>query len=679
MLQDFDRTLTAVLARTLAFDAELSREDAARRVAHIAGEAGLQGLDDHLLHLVSRFREQGVINPHRLFKNEIRPHFFLANGRPGLLSQVIRDSEKARDGVSQYVLYGHWDSLLVLYGSADEASRLMARLAEGVYEESVRFTAQDVLLSYRHKIRAQFDSLPDVTVEDINDLALDYDNEAKQDLRESLLAANILLGPTLTIDARSPYPLTAFVGITVRTRASISGAEVRDALMSQEDLRLCIVDLFQIDNGVPFHYFAKIECASVDELDGATNAIAFASRGGIRFESETLVVAQGSEQLPLLRKPDVASLMIAPDVGALIRTTERVFDGLEPNERISFNSLPDERQLATLRALAGLQASVEASTFDPATQKRIASAISTFARESTKSDGGPNLTGAVIEVTSMVEELAKSFLSRMAYSACGNDPARIQRELKLPTRKIRSLSLGKVVQALRTAAKEETFSTAWNQISEEWVDRLSDFADERNSWAHGAAHGPDTEMVDQAFWAMREGISIAGWLGGALKLIRANQASTPDSEEDSNGLKLSPRVPGSEFSVFVSHSSADGIIAERVAMGLQAMGYSSWYAEWQLKPGDSIVKRIQTALSASDVLIVVLSPRSVASEWVQRELNSVLMAQLSGQSVLVVPVLIETCEIPQLLADTLYVDLRNDFEEGFLKLLDALRHHRARS
>lgn len=165
----------------------------------------------------------------------------------------------------------------------------------------------------------------------------------------------------------------------------------------------------------------------------------------------------------------------------------------------------------------------------------------------------------------MVEELAKAFLGKLAYSVYGNDPRKIQDELRLLTRKIPNLALGKVVQAQRTATSEES----------------------------------------------------------------------------------SPRDPGSDFGVFVSHSSADGVIAERVAMGLRAMGYNSWYAEWELKAGDSIVERIQAALSASDVLIVVLSPRSVASEWVQRELNSVLMAQLSGQRVRVVPALIETCEIPR--------------------------------
>jgi hypothetical protein len=681
VLHELDGTLTAVLARALELDPALSREAAAKRVAHLAEEAGMEGLYDRLLNLTSEFTQRGVINPYRLFDEHIRPYFFLANNRPGLLSQVIRDSEQTRDGISQYVVFGHWDSLLILYGSADEATRLMERLQKGAYEDSLRFMAQDILLAFRHRIRRDYDAVPRVSAADINDLALNYDNPSKAELRLSLLDTNLLVGPTLTLGSRSPYPITAFVGILVRARASISGQEVLDALLRQDDLQRCLVDLYQIDHGVPYHYFAKLACATMDELDAATTGVAFASTGGVRFEGETLVVAQGSEQLPLIRKADVSSLMLAPDITPIARRAQRVFEDLGARERASFNSLTDERQLATLRALAGLQSLVHDNAFDPTTQERIESAISTFARESTKSDAGPNLTGAVVEVTSMVETLAKTFLSRLAYSVCGNDPRRIQEELRLPTSKIRSLSLGKVVQALRNATKSEIFSGSRDHFQEEWIDQLESFANERNSWAHGAANGTDTQLIDQAFRAMRDGITIATWLADGIRSItgdrHASQQVAPSrTGTDSSTLRLSPHSRGSDFSVFVSYATADRHTAERITVGLQAMGYNSWYSGWELKGGDSIVAKIQTALSACDVLIVVLSTKSVASSWVNRELSSVLMSQLSGNQVLVVPVLIETCEIPRLLSDTKYVDLREDFEKGFLNILDAIRSHR---
>jgi hypothetical protein len=45
---------------------------------------------------------------------------------------------------------------------------------------------------------------------------------------------------------------------------------------------------------------------------------------------------------------------------------------------------------------------------------------------------------------------------------------------------------------------------------------------------------------------------------------------------------------------------------------------------------------------------------------------------------MVIPVVVGDCEIPDMLADTKYVDLRGDFERGFRQLADALTARRAR-
>jgi hypothetical protein len=678
VLDDLDRTLTADLARTLEFDPVLTRDEAAKRVTHLAAEQGLLGLDGRISQLASSLRVRGVINPRYLQDRRIRTHFFLANGRPGLLGQVIRDTEHVKDGVSQYVVYGHWDSLLIVNGSADEASSLMTTLEEGAYETPVRFQAEDVLLAFRHRLPEAFEPVPGVTDEQINQLALDYDSEKDRDLRDALRAANVLIGPALTLEGgqASPYPITAFIGITLRSRAYIPGIEILDALLSQDDLRRCMTHLFQIGHGVFFNYFVKITCASVEELDKATNAVAFVTHRGIRLEGETLVVAHGSEQLPLVRNPDVTSVLLAPDVGPMLRTAQQVFDRLGTQEKSSFNSLSGDRQLATLRALNGLRASADIAVFDSETREQLESAITTFSRESTKADGSPNLTGPVVEITSLVERIARRLLDALATEVLGDDQAMIQRELKLPTRKIWNLALGKAAQALMTARTDGRFDKVQQHMPEDWVERLARFADERNAWAHGAVQGSHTQVIDQAFATMREGIEIAAWI--SLELSSIGEAAKPRRVQSRRGPKLNigSRVRDGDFSVFVSHSSTDSVVASRLAMGLEALGYRSWYDEWELHGGDSIVDRIQKALSACDVLLVVLSPRSVASEWVKRELNAGLMRELSGHSVVVIPVLIEDCDIPALLEERSYIDLRNNFEDGFLSLLDSLRQHR---
>jgi hypothetical protein len=47
----------------------------------------------------------------------------------------------------------------------------------------------------------------------------------------------------------------------------------------------------------------------------------------------------------------------------------------------------------------------------------------------------------------------------------------------------------------------------------------------------------------------------------------------------------------------------------------------------------------------------------LSSRWVEQELNAALTNQISGKGV-VLPVLLEECELPILLRDRLYADLR---------------------
>ena len=683
MLYDFETSLTADLARTLESDPALTLEDAVTRIVHLAGEAGVSGLDQRLERLAASLRRRGVINPRFLGQDDIRPHFFLANGRSGQFGQVIRDVEHSRENISQYVVYGHWDSVVVLYGSAEQAARLMERLEEGAYESPVMFAAKDVLLTYRHLVPQTFQRPSGMSDDQINEVALNFDSKSNRVLRDILLDTKVMIGPTLTLGHASPYPINAFIGISVKARTPISSAEILNVLMAQDDLRTCMIDFFQVDHGIPYHYFAKIACATMNELDAATNAVALAPHAGVRFEGETLVVAHGSEQLPLVRKPDISSMSVVPDVTGILRTAEQVFDYLGPQERTSFNELAGERQLATLRALTGLRIATGIFSFDDETRQRLESAIATFGREATRSQGNPNLTGAVVEITTMTEKNARRLLDRAASSVFGDDPAMIQRELKLPTRKVWNLALGKVVQAFRVARADTRFADIQQHIPEEWVQRLDKFADERNAWAHGAADGTHTQVIDRAFGAMHEGIQIIAWLARETRLLeekkesQARQGDVPDLKGDTPAIRLSPRPEGSDLTIYVGHSPSDKTIAGRLTKGLTGMGYKSDSAGWELRDDSSITRAIQNTLQIGDVLIVALNPRSVQSKWVTQELDITLIDALKDQNVLVIPVLSEDCEVPPLIRQQYeIVDFREDFETGFLSLFSPLRRHR---
>lgn len=69
---------------------------------------------------------------------------------------------------------------------------------------------------------------------------------------------------------------------------------------------------------------------------------------------------------------------------------------------------------------------------------------------------------------------------------------------------------------------------------------------------------------------------------------------------------------------------------------------------------------------------MVLSPNSVDSEWVQRELDVALNREFKQHKVQVVPALLKECSIPRFLQHNVYADFRTDYHQGLGNLLQAL-------
>ena len=349
--------------------------------------------------------------------------------------------------------------------------------------------------------------------------------------------------------------------------------------------------------------------------------------------------------------------------------------GLE--ERRAFNALDDARKIAVVRALADLQQKADSGSWEEDTGRRIRSALVTFSRECVSSPAGGSFTGAVVEMAAAVEGLAKRLMSRIAYSVYGRNPAVMQRELKLPTSKFRNLTLGKTVQAFQIASSHPDFGHYRDHLKDGWIERLKNFTASRNKWAHDDIDLKGLELLEEAHRVLASALALTGWLTSSIESVEHPAVPEGDDAAEEDVIKLSER-PGPGLSVFVSHASEDARIASRVAMGLRAFDYDTWYDDWELLPGDSIIERIEAAIASTDVLLVFLSRNSVRSAWVQRELSAGLSRQLSGKGVLVIPVLVEECEMPGSLANTKYVDLRDDFERGFRQLADALAARRAR-
>jgi hypothetical protein len=103
------------------------------------------------------------------------------------------------------------------------------------------------------------------------------------------------------------------------------------------------------------------------------------------------------------------------------------------------------------------------------------------------------------------------------------------------------------------------------------------------------------------------------------------------------------------------------------------LGVNCWLDENKIKVGDSIVSKISEGLSNSQTMLLFLSKRSVASQWAKKEWQSFLARQLSGNTLKILPVMLEDCSIPEIIADIKYADFRDGYYEGFKQIHDALK------
>jgi hypothetical protein len=78
------------------------------------------------------------------------------------------------------------------------------------------------------------------------------------------------------------------------------------------------------------------------------------------------------------------------------------------------------------------------------------------------------------------------------------------------------------------------------------------------------------------------------------------------------------------YSCFLSYSSKDDEFARRLYEGLQAKNVRTWFAPEDLKIGDRFRVRIDESIRVHDKAVIILSAHSVASDWVESEVEAAL-------------------------------------------------------
>lgn len=122
--------------------------------------------------------------------------------------------------------------------------------------------------------------------------------------------------------------------------------------------------------------------------------------------------------------------------------------------------------------------------------------------------------------------------------------------------------------------------------------------------------------------------------------------------------------------VFLSHSSRDQRFTTSIVDVLRRHGVPVWYSASNIVGAQQWHDEIGAALRRCEWFVLVLSPNSIRSTWVQRELFYALNdARYANR---IVPLLYQSCDYVQLswvLPSFQTVDFTQSFEEGCQSLL----------
>jgi hypothetical protein len=129
----------------------------------------------------------------------------------------------------------------------------------------------------------------------------------------------------------------------------------------------------------------------------------------------------------------------------------------------------------------------------------------------------------------------------------------------------------------------------------------------------------------------------------------------------------------SDAIIFLCHSSSDKGMVRMVNDDLKRLGANVWLDENQIHVGDSVVDKVSEALGTARFLVAFLSKNSVRSLWAKREWQSALARQLVENTVTILPVLLEDCDIPTVFSDIKYADFRESYHDGLKQLHAAIR------
>lgn len=125
--------------------------------------------------------------------------------------------------------------------------------------------------------------------------------------------------------------------------------------------------------------------------------------------------------------------------------------------------------------------------------------------------------------------------------------------------------------------------------------------------------------------------------------------------------------------VFLSYSSNDRSIVERVASILKKRDVDVWFDEWKLRVGDSLISEIEKGIQRADFIVLFISSHSLSSKWVREEYEASKVRAIESEGrVRILPAILDGSEVPGFLASRVYADFRESFSYGCARIIGSI-------
>ena len=120
--------------------------------------------------------------------------------------------------------------------------------------------------------------------------------------------------------------------------------------------------------------------------------------------------------------------------------------------------------------------------------------------------------------------------------------------------------------------------------------------------------------------------------------------------------------------IFISYSRKDIGFVRKLAGDLEKAGYDVWWDLTDLRGGDDWPRVIPAAIESSQFVIVVLSPNSIVSDWVEKEYMQALSLRKK-----IIPTMLTQSKVPFPLNTINYIDFTGeDYAASLNSLLTTL-------